>query len=407
VAAIAAAGALGTLAVGAGLGMHQRELVHLSLLLLPALAITVGATALAGPMLAAASTRQRLVATALVAATLSLANLFVLARLMVVGSHDATLIAVLLLYSLGAGVGVALALARSTATAVERVAETARAWEAGDMDARMGAVRGGPELEELARTLDRMVDRLQKAIHGERAAEAQRRDLITAVSHDLRTPLAGLRAMVEAIDDRVVDDPPTLRAYATEMRKSVGSLTALVDDLFELVQLDAGAMDGVTDRVPLRDVVRSALAACEPQAIDKGLVLTTSLDGAADAPCSPRLVRVLQNLVQNAVRHTPAQGAVRVEATMRAGRLEVAVQDSGEGLPPGAGDRVFEPFWRGDPSRSGDGSGLGLALAKRIVEALGGTITAESTPAHGTRFEVVLPEGRAAPSARIEGPRTR
>jgi signal transduction histidine kinase len=420
VSGIATAGALGTLAVGAGMGMHQRELTHLSLLLLPALAITVGATALAGPMLAAASTRQRLVATALVAGTLSLANLFVLVRLMVVGSHGATVIGVLLLYSLGAGVGVALALARSTATGVERVTRTARAWAAGHLDERIGTVGGESELEELARTLDGMVERLQDAIDGERASEAQRRDLITAVSHDLRTPLAGLQAMVEAIDEGVVDDPPTLHRYVAEMRGAVASMTTLVDDLFELVSLDAGAIVEATDRAPFGDVVRSALAVCETQAIEKGILLTTNLNGATDAPCSPRLVRVLQNLVQNAVRHTPAEGIVRIQATIGTDRLEVAVEDTGEGLPPGAGDRVFEPFWRGDPSRSGDGSGLGLALARRIVEAIGGTITAKSSPGAGSRFEVVLPTGldnaphyrrtttdRRAPPTVSEKPRSR
>jgi signal transduction histidine kinase len=113
---------------------------------------------------------------------------------------------------------------------------------------------------------------------------------------------------------------------------------------------------------------------------------------AAASPCSPRLTRVLQNLLQNAISHTPADGTVRVEARRRAGSLRLTVTDSGEGIAPGAAERVFDPFWRGDASRSSDGSGLGLALAKRIVESLGGEISVDDGPERGARFAVELPE---------------
>ena len=198
--------------------------------------------------------------------------------------------------------------------------------------------------------------------------------------------------MVEAIDEGVVDDPPTIRRYTREMRRSVEALAALVDDLFELAQLDAGAIDTESQRATLEDVIGSAVRAFEVQALEKGLVVETSLDGAAGALCSPRLVRVLQNLLQNAIRHTSADGTVRIEARRRPGVLEVAVEDTGEGIAPEVLDRVFEPFWRADPARSGQGVGLGLALAKRIVEALGGDIHVQSGPARGARFAVVLPE---------------
>jgi signal transduction histidine kinase len=217
---------------------------------------------------------------------------------------------------------------------------------------------------------------------------------VTAVSHDLRTPLAGLRAMVEAIDEGVVDDPATIRRYVGEMRGAVDSLVVLVDDLFELVQLDAGAIEAESERARVEDVVRSAIAACDAQATEKGLALEASLADAGGASCSPRVTRVVQNLLQNAIRHTPADGTVRVEARHGRDGLEVVVEDSGEGIEPAALERVFEPFWRADRSRSGDGAGLGLALAKRIVEALGGRIDAESSPARGSRFAVILPEGR-------------
>jgi signal transduction histidine kinase len=384
---------VGTLAVGAGEGMKAGELRHLALLLVPAAVATIVSTAVAGPLLVRASIRPRLIAVAVVAALVSLANLAVLSRLMFVDPHDARQIGVLLVYSMGAGLGAALVLSRNSAVAVNRLAATARGLGRGDLDRRVGPMDAGPELTTLARTLDEMADRLQEAMGRERTAEATRRDLITAVSHDLRTPLADLRAMVEAIDDRVVEDLPSLRRYAAQMRRAVDSLVLLVDDLFELAQLEAGAIEKETERARLVDVVRSALATCEGQASQKGLILSTELNGAGEAMCSPRLVRVLQNLLQNAIRHTPADGAVRIEAQRTASRLEVAVEDTGEGIPAEWLSQVFEPFWRGDPARSGEGSGLGLALAKRIVEGLGGTIEVRSEPARGARFGVVLPAG--------------
>jgi signal transduction histidine kinase len=231
----------------------------------------------------------------------------------------------------------------------------------------------------------------QAVMERQRVADAQRSDLLIAVSHDLRTPLAGLRAMAEAIDDGVVEDPATLRRYVTEMRGAVDVLVELVDDLFELVQLDAGAIAAETECARLADVVRSAMAACDPEATDKGLAIRTQLNGAGKAECSPRLTRVLQNLLQNAIRHTPSDGTVWIEAQARDKAVEVVVEDSGEGIPAEAMERIFDPFWRGDSARAGAGSGLGLALAKRIVDALGGEISVESKPARGSRFAVLLP----------------
>jgi signal transduction histidine kinase len=226
----------------------------------------------------------------------------------------------------------------------------------------------------------------------ERRLEAQRHDLITAVSHDLRTPLASLRAMAEAIDEGVVEDPPTLRRYAMEIRRSAESLGTLVDDLFELVQLEPQAIAAEARRATVEDVVDSALAACGADARRKGLRLETKLDGATTAPCSPRLGRVVQNLVQNAIRHTPADGTVRVEAERHGGTLRLTVSDNGEGISPDALTSVFDPFWRGDASRTSEGSGLGLAITKRIVEALGGEIEVTSEPGRGSSFAVMLSE---------------
>jgi signal transduction histidine kinase len=389
--AVAAVGAAGTIAVGALMGMGGAELAHLALLLLPAAAVTVVAAVLAGPLLRRASFRARLVAVALVAAVASLANLGALAALMFVDPHDAALMGTLLAYSLGAGVAAALVTSRSQASAVHRLARAAERLADGDLGARVGRLGAGPELDALARALDDMAERVQAALAAERAADRTRRDLITAVSHDLRTPLSGLRAMAEAIEDGIVDDPVTVRRYMAEVRAQVETLSTMVDDLFELVQLEQGALLAEPSQTRLEDVVGAAVEACRAQAAAKGLVVEHHLNGAGTAACSPRLIRVLHNLLQNAIRHTPSDGTVRIEARRRPDALEVVVADTGEGIPADIVQRVFDPFWRADPARSGPGSGLGLALAKRIVEALGGDIRVESAPAAGSRFAVVLP----------------
>ncbi len=387
---VAAASVAGALLVGVALGMAS-ETAHVAVLLVPAAVVTVAAAYIAPRALAGATLASRLAAVAIVAIVVALANLAVLAMDMVVGGEDARLLAILLVYALGAGVTVAVSLARTLGPPLRRLRRTAIELGAGDLDARVGELTGGPELDALARTLDEMAERLQRTEAHRAEIAAMRRDLITAVSHDLRTPLASLRAMVEAIDDGVVDDPPTLARYAAEMRGSVVQLSTMVDDLFEFTQLDAGAIERETKRARLEEVVGSAMATVEPHVAAKGLAVEADLSAAAGVSCSPRMTRVFQNLLMNAVRHTPADGVVRLSARREGALLQVSVEDTGTGIPPADLDRIFEPFYRADPARSGPGAGLGLALAKRIVEALGGRITAANAISRGARFAVTLP----------------
>lgn len=390
VVAVAGIAAAGTLVAAAAVGMHRTELTHLASMLIPAVFVTGISAALAGWLLEKSPIRQRLLALAIVSAVVALANLAVMAALMLV-KHDALLIAVLVVYSTGAGAAAALVTARSLTRGVETLVSAAENMAEGVLSTRTGMVGGGPELRRLATSLDEMASRLESSIRREQSAIQVRNDLITAVSHDLRTPLAGLRAMVESIEDGVVDDKETIGRYVTEIGKAVDTLVVLVDDLFELVQLDAGAIEAETEKARLDEIVSSALAACRPAALEKGLRVETHLNGTEDAVASPRLQRVVQNLLQNAIRHTPSDGTVWVRATRANGVLRLAVEDTGEGIPAQHLERVFEPFWRGDVARSQRGSGLGLALAKRIVEGLGGEIRVTSVATKGARFEVLLP----------------
>lgn len=397
-AAIAAVGVGCTVLIGALGGMHPPDLAHLLVAVLISVGLTAITLLLLTPLLSRTSLRRRFVVIAVVAAVVATLNLAVLTAVMAVDQHDASLVLALLVYAAAIAAATALVVAHRSSDAIERLQKVAERLGAGDAGVRVGSLGAGPELDTLGATLDDMADRLREAADRERALEGIRRDLTVAMSHDLRTPLASLRAMVEAIDEGVVDHPADLHRYVREMRRSTEQLTRMVDDLFELAQVEAGAIETETRRAQLEEVVAGALAAVEPAAAAKRLDISAELGGAAAAPCSPRLERILQNLLSNAVRHTPADGTVRVSAKMGRGRLSVAVEDTGDGIASEDLDRVFDPFFRADPARSGAGAGLGLALAKRITEALGGTIRVENHLPIGARFEVDLP----APSAPLE-----
>lgn len=391
-AAVALAGAAATVVLATATGMPGDELGGLALSLLPALAVSVVAAVAATRALGRSSIRRRTVGVVLVASGVGLANLIVLGAVMYLDGSDVGHLAVLLLYSTAAGAGAALALTSGMTMAVDRLNETARKLGSGDLEARTGPIDAGPELAELSRTLDDMAVRLGASIERERELEAERLDMITAASHDLRTPLASLRAMLEAIEDGMIGDGPERDRYMAEMRSSVDSLVGLTDDLFELVQLEAGALEAESDRARLADVTAAALALCEATALDQGIQIRAQLAEAERAPCSPRLARVIQNLVQNAIRHTPAGGSVTISGELTASGIEIVVVDDGEGIAPEVIDKVFEPFWRGDSARTSTGSGLGLTLVKRIVEGLGGEVQVSSHPSGGARFAVLVPE---------------
>jgi signal transduction histidine kinase len=229
-----------------------------------------------------------------------------------------------------------------------------------------------------------MEDRMRRQV------EDARRGLVAAASHDLRTPLASLRLLVEAIDDGVAGEDRD--RYLAEIRTHVAVLSDLIDDLFELSRIEAGDISWTMRQVELGDLIGDTVAAFRTSAEERGVHLAAELPtgkvvAEADAE---KVQRVLYNLIQNAIRHTPADGSVTVRAKGGPGGVEVEVADSGEGIPAGQGERVFEAFYRGEGSRNEDGAGLGLAISRAIVEAHGGRIWLED--AHpGTRVRFTLP----------------
>ncbi|MBS1870170.1 MAG: HAMP domain-containing histidine kinase [Actinobacteria bacterium] len=239
-----------------------------------------------------------------------------------------------------------------------------------------------------------------EAMH--REVDEARRRLIAAVSHDLRTPLASLRLLVDAVDDGVATGEIRAR-YLREMRTHVGALSVLIDDLFELSRLEAGEISWSLHQVELGELVSETVAALRAQAQERRVAVAAELPADAAAgelsarANAEKVQRVLFNLIVNAIRHTPADGSVVVRARRLGGGdgVEVEVVDDGAGVPAAERERVFEPFYRGGADAaartSGDGAGLGLAIARAIVEAHGGRIWLEAAEPRGTRVRFTLP----------------
>jgi signal transduction histidine kinase len=276
----------------------------------------------------------------------------------------------------------ALVLARSISGSIERVRYASVEMARGDLEAR--APEGGPaEVAELAASFNEMGTNLRRLFD-------TRRELVAWASHDLRTPLANMQAMLEALEDGLGDP----EEYVPVLREQVRALSLLVDDLFELARIDAGALTLELRQLPVAPVVSSTLRSIEAEARSRHVKLGADVGEDVTARFAPdKLERVLMNLLTNALRHTPSDGAVAVLVEPRRGEVRVAVEDTGEGLDSEARERMFERFWRGDQSRSSRGAGLGLAIARGLIEAHGGRIWAEDREGGGARVCFTLPAG--------------
>lgn len=324
------------------------------------------------------------------------------ASAMFISSHDLHALIVVLVAAGTVGVLSGLVLGRRVATAGRSLGAMAR----GLGDDGRGEVSGGrdapSELASLAAELEATSARLNEARVQGAAIEHSRRQLVAWVSHDLRTPLAGIRAMVEALEDGVVDEPETVARYYRTMRREVDRLSGLVDDLFELSRIEAGALGLDFERVPLDELVSEAVASASVIAGAKGI----DLRGAVGEPSpvvelsTPEMARVVRNLLDNAIRHTAPGGTVWIEAVLDESGAEaiVSVRDACGGIPEEDLDHVFELAYRGDTARTpgSGGAGLGLAVARGLVEAHQGSISVRNE-GDGCRFTVRLPVSGTAP----------
>ena len=343
--------------------------------------------------------RGRLVLMSVLSSVLALANVGFVALLMFLSSHDLALLAGLLAFSVGLTVVVAIASSEPTARKMREVVDAVRSINAGSLETRV-PVESRDEVGELAAALNAMVHRLQVSFGRERDLENTRRELVGAVSHDLRTPLASIRAMIESINDGVVSDEETVRRYLRIMQSEVENLSQLINDLFELSQIDAGTLVLHIESSSVQDLISDTLEGMAHQAAERRL----GLEGGVDMELSPvmmdshRVQRVLYNLVQNSIRHTPADGSIRISALDAGDEVKVQVADTGAGIDAKYLPRLFERAYRADRSRSrsSGGAGLGLSIAKGIVEAHGGSLWVESELGKGSVFTFTLPKVAAA-----------
>jgi signal transduction histidine kinase len=317
--------------------------------------------------------------------------LVVVSLLMILSDHEAVLVAAIVVAAgVLAGLGarlVANGILRDVGSIRDGLAAVAR----GEREARI-ATDGRDELSQLAAAANAMIDELGRQEAARDQSDSARRHLVAAVSHDLRTPITALRLLAEAVGDDIVDGD-LRRAYLMRMRTHIDALSALIDDLFELSRLEAGDINWSLERVPLGELVGETVEAMRLEAEAKGVAVSASVPcGLVPARANPeKLQRVLSNLIQNAIRHTPADGSVVVRAEPVDAGIEVEIADSGAGIAPEDRERVFGAFYRGGAgaARTGDGAGLGLAVSRAIVEAHGGRIwVADSSRGARVRFSL-------------------
>jgi signal transduction histidine kinase len=300
-----------------------------------------------------------------------------------------------------AGLAVALVIGRSVTRATRRLLGAVH--EVGDSGIYTPPQIALPvELAGLSHGISEVHDRLGRARAREQALEASRRELVAWVSHDLRTPLAGLRAMAEALEDQVVTDPREVRRYHSQIRVETDRLARMIDDLFQLSKIHAGALRLSPRLVGLEDLIAEVAASTEPVARAKGVRLTgAAASGMAVLIDPAEFGRAVRNLVTNAIRHTPPNGAIQMVGEIRSGLAYVCVGDECGGIPVGDLPRVFDVAFRGESARTPDpsgGAGLGLSIARGIVEAHSGQISVRNA-GPGCQFMISLPLARPAPAA--------
>jgi signal transduction histidine kinase len=319
---------------------------------------------------------------ALAAIALPLGSVMVGGALMLNSGHDITVLATLIAAGLAALVGVWL-IGRRLLAPVKALQRTTARISSGDLSAR--TTESGPrEMQELGAAFNAMAEHLEEL-------QDARTQLVAWASHDLRAPLANLQAMLEAVEDGVA---PAER-YLPAMGEQVHALGDLVDDLFELARLDAGSLTLELRNVRVTSLVESCVRGVEADAQARGVSIMSAVSPELpEVLCAPdKVERVLYNLVTNALRHTPNDGTVALRVKSEDDHVLVSVEDTGDGLSHEALSRMFDHFWRGDRARvrDGAGAGLGLAIARGLIEAHGGDIWAENRSEGGARISFTLP----------------
>ena len=330
------------------------------------------------------------------ASLLTFFNVWFSAQLMFASQHDLLLAIVLLVFAGGIATILGYFLSSTVTERINLLKDAAEKLAQGDLRTRV-PVSGRDEVAALSMAFNQMAEQLQAADRKQRELESLRRDLIAWVGHDLHTPLTSMRAILEALSDGVVEEPDMVKRYLTTAQRDVMSLSALIDDLFQMSQLDTGGFPLHRAPASLSDLVSDTLETFSHLAKQQEITLEGEVESDVDPVVmdTQAIGRVLNNLISNALRHTPANGRVSVWVRRAGTGVEVTVSDTGEGIRPHDIPRIFERFYRGDASRSRNrgtgGAGLGLAIAQGIVRAHGGDIQVQSELGKGTQFTFHLP----------------
>ena len=339
--------------------------------------------------------RWALLGTYALSSILTFINVWVTARLMFASTHDLLLATVLLLFAGGIAMVLGHFLSETLTLRITALNQAAKKIAAGQLDVHVD-MSGRDEMAELAETFNSMVLQLKAASQKQQELDTLRKDLIAWVSHDLQTPLASIQAIVEALADGMVEDPETSQRYLRTAQREIQSLSTLIDDLFQMAQIDAGGLQLELEINSLADLISDAIESLSRIAQQKNIQLEGKVQKDLDPVTldAQKISRVLSNLISNALRHTPAGGSVTVEGSRSGNRIELRVSDTGEGIPEEDLPRIFDRFYRGEKSRNrdGGGAGLGLSIVKGIVDAHGGHIHVQNLDSGGTRFMIILPK---------------
>ena len=372
---------------------------HVQIVLTAAVwAIAVGAVGLGlAWLIRFRSLRWQMGLVSVVAVVAVLAGVVGTARRMFISTHDWGVVALVALVAGVVALGVALAVGAAFVHWSTSLQEDVR--RVGSEGGYVAPRRGPSEFQALSDELARTSERLEESRRRELRLEESRRELVSWVSHDLRTPLAGMRAMTEALEDGMAPDP---ERYHRQIRAEVDRMVRMVDDLFELSRIHAGVLRLSPQPVMLGDLVSEAIAAADPVARARNVRLGGSVEDGIEVSADPAgLSRVISNLVMNAIRHTPSDGVVEIRGRAVPDGVELSVTDGCSGLSAEDMERVFDLAWQGSAARTPEpgevphatGAGLGLAIVKGIVEAHRGLVRVENVGAGlpGCRFLVQLP----------------
>lgn len=337
--------------------------------------------------------------TVVLAGGLTFFNGWIAAQLMFVEDIVLKDVAILLIFATIIAMAFSLMGFTRTSSGLKAMITTARAIADGDLSQRV-AIKGHDEVTQLGLAFNDMAERLDVVAKERDKAERLRTDLIAWVSHDLRTPLTSIRVMVEALNDGLITDPKEVKRYYRMMNNDVMGLNSLINDLFELAQINAGSLEMEMAVDSLSDLISDTTQSFQALAESEWVTVEGSVDeGLEDVLMnSPKIGRVLSNLIGNALKYSPTNGTIRVEAYQKEGEVIVSVSDNGQGFDPADIPHVFEKFYRGEEARSrrkGTSAGLGLSIAQGIVVAHKGRIWAENNQNGGAKVSFALPAPHA------------